>query len=145
MAPGSPLTDAVRDCAGCSLPYPLKDLFRCSRCTEALYCSSLCQKAHWGIHKPRCCFPILSETWAVTVTCDEDRRGPPFRSTVVGSAHGIHTYGVPSPVSSLVSVPILVYRHIREGSLSMTTRKGLDNQIVTYLMIDPLTGFAPPE
>jgi len=39
-------------------------LFACSGCKQVKYCSKVCQKAHWRIHKPDC-KPILTESYVV--------------------------------------------------------------------------------
>lgn len=42
-------------CVECGVK-PIKH-FRCSRCKKAIYCSTVCQKAAWKLHK-KVCFPI---------------------------------------------------------------------------------------
>lgn len=37
-----------------------------------------------------------------------------------------------------------MFRHIQEDPLEMPRSEALDNQRATYLMINPVDGFAPP-
>lgn len=56
--------------------------------------------------------------------------------------------GKVSPISAVVGVPILIWRHDPTNSLnyiSHPNRERLDNQAVTFLMINPYTGWAPAE
>lgn len=41
-------------CANCSAEGAHLRLLRCGSCKEAEYCSTVCQKAHWPLHKPAC-------------------------------------------------------------------------------------------
>lgn len=51
-APAEPLVGATL-CQHCGGPGNV----RCSRCKAARYCSDLCQKAHWSVHKGTCAAP----------------------------------------------------------------------------------------
>lgn len=57
--------------------------------------------------------------------------------------HEIHRVGILCPVSQRVGLPLVIYRHL-EADLRRHDAS-LDNQVATYLMIDPHSGFAPPE
>ncbi|KAJ7170908.1 hypothetical protein C8R43DRAFT_875290, partial [Mycena crocata] len=63
----------------------------------------------------------------------------------IDATHRIHTRDVVCPVSAQVGLPIVMYRHLQTNPLSMRRDAGLDNQRATFLMIDPESGFAPPE
>jgi hypothetical protein len=79
------------------------------------------------------------------IGCESDRRNGLFNAIDLDATHPIHTQGIVCPVSAKVGLPIVIYRHLRENPLSMRRDAGLDNQQATYLMIDPESGFAPPE
>lgn len=53
-------------------------------------------------------------------------------------------HGGVSPVSQLIGVPLLIHREHEELPLDTPNIAEKDNQSVTYLMIDPETGFAAP-
>mmetsp|Transcript_52587 Transcript_52587/g.87410 ORF Transcript_52587/g.87410 Transcript_52587/m.87410 type:complete len:232 (+) Transcript_52587:92-787(+) len=57
----------------------------------------------------------------------------------------IFTKGTLSPLSSLIGLPLRFLRVDKRPSLSIPRTAKLDNQPVTYMMIDPVTGFAHPE
>ncbi|KAJ6495263.1 hypothetical protein C8R45DRAFT_165522 [Mycena sanguinolenta] len=82
----------------------------------------------------------------MVIPCDSEigRHGI-FREIDLEAAHPIHTHGIVCPVSAQVGLPIVMYRHLKEDPLDMDRDAGLDNQKATYLMIDPISGFAPPE
>lgn len=95
------------------------------------------------MHRPKC---IPEHVTGIIITCSGDRITRPIFSTVdIGRAHEIHQFGVPCPVSRNVGLPLVIYRHLRENPMTMHRTPDLDNQIATYLMIDPESGFAPPE
>ncbi|KAG8935167.1 hypothetical protein FRC01_007400 [Tulasnella sp. 417] len=53
-----------------------------------------------------------------------------------------------SPISMLVDVPIVIWRLRKDDPMSHLTsqeRPHLDNSSVTFLMINPWTGWAPPQ
>lgn len=87
-------------------------------------------------------FPVRG----VTIHCENDkRRGAGiFQITDLSPTHNIHTEGVLCPVSVKIGLPIIMYRHLRGDPLAAARDAGLDNQIATYLMVDPRSGFAPP-
>lgn len=76
------------------------------------------------------------------VPCDGERRLHGFMKSVsIGPDHPIHTKGVVSPVSQKLGFPVVIYRHLPDGGYGAE----YDCQIATYLMIDPVSGFAPFE
>ncbi len=111
-----------------------------------------CQKEAWKTHK-RVCKPapvdLLSASpprepiAGVRVLGGNNRPFYPERTTV-GSDHPVWTLGSISPVSQVVDVPILIHREREETDLAAPNDADLDNQSVTYLMIEPVRGFAPP-
>lgn len=50
---------------------------------------------------------------------------------------------VPSPVMAMLGIPIRVHRRLRVAPSAMLRTASLDNQVATYLMIEPSSGFAP--
>ncbi|KAJ7266907.1 hypothetical protein B0H12DRAFT_139419 [Mycena haematopus] len=80
----------------------------------------------------------------MVISCDSEiRRKGIFYEIDLEATHPIHTHGIVCPVSAQVGLPIVMYRHLREDPLKMLRDPGLDNQKATYLMIDPISGFAP--
>eukprot|EP01086_Lenisia_limosa_P002883 TRINITY_DN16971_c0_g1_i1.p1 TRINITY_DN16971_c0_g1~~TRINITY_DN16971_c0_g1_i1.p1 ORF type:complete len:251 (+),score=47.55 TRINITY_DN16971_c0_g1_i1:2-754(+) len=64
MLAGQHLSIACREaqattCAYCAALKLKSDLKRCSRCHRAVYCSAVCQKAHWPAHKTSCKKPVF--------------------------------------------------------------------------------------
>ena len=57
--------------------------------------------------------------------------------------HRVWTAGRTSPLSQLVDMPLLVQKDWTELPLEYPGHADLDNQAVTYLMIDPQSGLAP--
>ncbi|KAJ7170913.1 hypothetical protein C8R43DRAFT_981575 [Mycena crocata] len=77
--------------------------------------------------------------------CQSDPQNYPFTGIDIDATHPIHTRGVVCPVSAKVGLPLVMYRHLQTNPLSMGRDADLDNQRATYLMIDPQSGYAPPE
>jgi len=77
---------------------------------------------------------------AVIVRCNVDKRNSlPWSATTIPTDHPVFSQPVP-PVPALIEVQLVLHR---VGTQS-TNRTDLDNQIATYLNIDPNSGFAPP-
>ncbi|KAJ7064911.1 hypothetical protein C8F01DRAFT_1021620 [Mycena amicta] len=121
---------------------------RCSKCKQTKYCSVECQTADWKSHK-RVCRPAPPEgtVRGIVISCDGEmrRNNGLFTEIDLDGTHPIHTEGIVCPLSARVGLPIVIYRHLREDPLTMVRDAGLDNQRATYLMINPVDGFAPPE
>ncbi|KAJ7163742.1 hypothetical protein C8R46DRAFT_1101217 [Mycena filopes] len=115
----------------------------CSKCKNTPYCSQDCQKADWKSHKVTCSRPSVVR--GIVLGCQSDSRNGIFNEIDLDATHPIHSQGTTCPLSAQVGLPIVIYRHLRENPLSMRHDAGLDNQRATYLMIDPESGFAPPE
>ncbi|KAI0458421.1 hypothetical protein F5B21DRAFT_500318 [Xylaria acuta] len=78
---------------------------------------------------------------AVIVRCDVEKlQFPPWSATTIPVDHAIFSQPV-APVPRLIEVPLVFHR---VGTRS-ANRPDLDNQIVTYMNIDAVSGFAPPE
>ncbi|KAI0487318.1 hypothetical protein F4859DRAFT_250653 [Xylaria cf. heliscus] len=78
---------------------------------------------------------------AVIVRCDLERtQSPSWSATTIPANHAIFSQSV-APVPRLIEVPLVFYR---VGTQS-ANRADLDNQIITYMNIDAVSGFAPPE
>ena len=122
--------------------------------SDALLQSNACQISDWGRHKSNCAppqdsgptqnQPLPESVVGIVISCDADRdRGARiFTPTSIGPTHPIWTRGKTSPLFQQVGLPIIVYRHHPGNPLTMIPDAGLDNQIATYLMIEPSTGFA---
>ncbi|KAF7325861.1 MYND-type domain-containing protein [Mycena kentingensis (nom. inval.)] len=135
---------SATECNNCKKTDGADQFKRCSRCKQASYCSTDCQAANWPSHKATC---RPSQVRGITIACEGDmrRNGGLFKEIDIDAAHPIHSQGVVCPMSAKVGLPIVIYRHLRENPLTMTRTPNLDNQRATYLMINPVDGFAPPE
>lgn len=83
--------------------------------------------------------PASETIQAVICRCDGDS-GLKWSTTTIPSSHAIFDLD-PSPVPSLLEVPLVFQR------LTAHTKHtaALDNRMVTFMNINPTTGFAPPE
>ena len=77
---------------------------------------------------------------AVIVRCIGDN-GPSWSATTIPSDHPVFNNTVP-PVPALLDFPIAIHRL---GTPSNGAYDCLDNQAITYLNIEPESGFAPPQ
>ncbi|KAG8904575.1 hypothetical protein FRB99_001538 [Tulasnella sp. 403] len=75
-----------------------------------------------------------------------------FQDTTITPAHAVFSpvdlQSRTSPISKLIGIPIAFWRHRQDDPMShlgSSIRETLDNQSVTYMMINPKTGFAPPQ
>jgi hypothetical protein len=78
--------------------------------------------------------------------CDKDGQeyGSFFRRKEIPSSHAVFQYGVISPVSELIGIPLLIYRYKRYLRYGADDDFGTNNQRITYLMIDSRSGFVQP-
>ncbi|KAI6046620.1 hypothetical protein EDC04DRAFT_3052959 [Pisolithus marmoratus] len=147
-------------CAKCGKESSMNALMRCSRCKSVLYCSNACQISHWRSHKSTCApaadastpvtgpssqkEPQTDSVVGIIIACDGDRgRGSRvFTPTTIHPSHPIWAHGQSSPLFRQVGLPLIVYRDHPGNPLTMVGNAGLDNQIATFLMIEPGTGFA---
>ncbi|KAL4071640.1 hypothetical protein V8B97DRAFT_415480 [Scleroderma yunnanense] len=131
------MTSPKSQCSKCGKEFSIQNLMRCARCKSALYCSNACQKSDWHSHKSTCKPPAPKKgpsqsqqptepVIGIRIACNADRD------------EGAQIF---TPTSQ-VGLPIIVYRHHQDNPLTMIGDAGLDNQIATYLMIEPSTGFA---
>lgn len=100
--------------------------------------STECQHADWPSHRQQCRPPSIQ---GIVIGCNNDRYRGTFRPIDIQPTHPIHSAGQVCPVSRVVGLPIIIYRHTQAGDGGVE----LDNAIATYLMIDPTDGFAPLE
>jgi len=134
-------------------------LSRCSRCRAVYYCSQSCQTAHWPAHKKTCDALVNLHAQQVQspseVTLDFipavellGGQGSPFNPREITLpkllSEKLIDRGVVSPISRLIGVPLVISRHMAEDPLAIPRQASLDNQAVTYLMIDPESGYASP-
>lgn len=118
----------------------------CARCRQSSYCSKLCQKENWAQHK-KSCNPAPG-------TNDAKNEQEPIQCVkIYGNADGGGRYedvhlpfshkifqSTPLPISLKFGYPLVmdvIIPHLPRGQET-------DNQHATWLMIDPVTGFAPP-
>ncbi|KAF8064432.1 hypothetical protein FPV67DRAFT_1381376, partial [Lyophyllum atratum] len=84
----------------------------------------------------------------MTIHCNRDRRNRGIYQRVeIRANHPIHSSGEIAPVSEVIKLALVIYRHLREPWTErggMTDDGSLDNKIATCLMIDKVSGFAPP-
>ncbi|KAI0065252.1 hypothetical protein BV25DRAFT_154403 [Artomyces pyxidatus] len=140
-------------CTHCTRNPP--DLKRCTRCRLARYCYNIqgpnCQNAAWSVHK-RVCRPPPSDLPTTPPSARVDgvrllaRHNTPFlpEAVTVSPEHVVWTTGHTSPISQLIGVPLLFHRELREWDVDAGNDPARDNQSVTYMMITPEIGFAPP-
>ncbi len=60
LAPGSDDARQAVTCTYCVNRSPARHLFKCSRCCQARYCTTKCQRADWPVHKRTDCRPVVS-------------------------------------------------------------------------------------
>ena len=111
--------------------------------------SASCQTDDWASHKKNC---IPECVRGIIINCEKDKWQDGihylFHPVDIRQDHPIHKFGEACPVSKVVGVPLIMYRHIRVPWMKRSSDEydaGLDNQIATYLMIDRVNGIAPPE
>lgn len=73
--------------------------------------------------------------------CDGERKLALFHEEDLPDTHRVFAEGAFSPISQLIGLPVRILRLDRRPSLSIP--RDYDNQLITYLMIDPVSGFAP--
>ncbi|KAL0572396.1 hypothetical protein V5O48_009556 [Marasmius crinis-equi] len=138
-------------CCRCNRPSP--QLQRCSKCKITFYCGSACQTAAWKSHKKICRDPPASLSFSPPAS-PEGIQGirliggynAPFlpdKPKLVPADHPVWTRGSVAPISQIVGVPLLIWRELEELGLDVRNDPNRDNQAVTFLMIDPESGFAP--
>ena len=156
------LVMATFKCFSCSKSRTEEEMQRCARCKSVWYCvrtspshlcfsfhvlsqSRECQVAHWKVHKPFCkeaADPNVP-AMAVIVPCEGEKTSGLFHTVQLHTTHEIHRLGSLSPISQLVGLPIVLFRHLGTDAFATPNNPSLDNRIATHLMIDPDTGFAP--
>ncbi|KAL0571133.1 hypothetical protein V5O48_010825 [Marasmius crinis-equi] len=136
-------------CNRCNRDSP--QLQRCSKCKIAFYCSATCQAAAWKSHKRICKDPPVSLTLTSPSSDIQGVRliggyNAPFfpdKPKPVPRDHPVWTASAVSPISQIVGVPLLIHRESSEMGLEESNDPDRDNQAVTFLMIEPMSGFAP--
>ncbi|KAI0702302.1 hypothetical protein BC835DRAFT_1411127 [Cytidiella melzeri] len=140
-------------CSKCgTAPQDGAQLQRCSRCKLTFYCGADCQNTAWKTHKrvckapPACTLKLTEPGSAVKATRLLGGHNRPFYpvATIVPASHPVWTTGAISPLSQIVGLPLLIHRELEEVPVNVRNDADKDNQAVTYLMIDPETGYAPP-
>lgn len=111
----------------------------CPRCNSVTYCSTLCVKEDWDDHKPNC--HALKDGIIKIVKIDGQTGGGGRYSRFWVMPEDPIFKTKPVPISEKIGFPLLVRRAMSESIRGPLT----DNQHATWLMIDPVTGFAPAE
>ncbi|KAH7913609.1 hypothetical protein BJ138DRAFT_1145620 [Hygrophoropsis aurantiaca] len=143
---------AEADCSVCHK----KGTLRCSRCKIDLYCSKTCQRVHWRFHKHICVWqpsshgalnyrqglpPFADNVNGIIIHCNVERPSKGiFEPTIIEPTHKIYRKGFHASLFRTVGLPIIVHRHHPVNGPGGNAR--LDNQIATYLMIEPADGLA---
>ncbi|KAG9015997.1 hypothetical protein FRB90_003888, partial [Tulasnella sp. 427] len=141
---------------------------------ETLYCGSKCQAQDWKAHKSLCkqrrseaqfkdqnvssnassMSPQPSGSDKVKAVHLKGGWNKPFNAEDAEIPNDHELFAVKgltkriSPISQLVGVPIIIWRIRKDNPMShlySQEREHLDNSSVTWLMIDPWTGWAPPQ
>jgi len=75
----------------------------------------------------------MSFVTGITINCTSERSngGGIFRPVQVDAKHLIYQHGIIAPVSNLVDLPLLVYKH----PLKATRDMALQNEIAQVLMV----------
>ena len=119
---------------------------RCAGCLLASYCSPLCQKENWPVHK-KTCSSIKKKSNNDPIPCvrlGAQAGGPSaYRKTTIPSNDDIFNQA-PAPISQRFGFP-LILRRTKPASQYSTRSANDDNPHATWLMIDPDHGFAPSE
>lgn len=113
---------------------------KCAACKNVSYCSKECQKANWTEHKSQCS-PKPSASPNDLVECVKIYGGPGGRYETVHLPRSDEIFrSPPLPITRKFKYPLVIKRlHDRLPRGTET-----DNQHATWLMIDPVSGFAPP-
>ncbi|ETW76096.1 hypothetical protein HETIRDRAFT_481608 [Heterobasidion irregulare TC 32-1] len=105
-----------KECAACSKDAS-DQLLTCPRCqNESIsYCSQECQEAD-SQHSWDCRLPVVQ---GIQILCDGERHDPPFNPVEITPTHQIYEYGDVCPVSEVIDLPIVMFRHSTEHPLNM--------------------------
>ena len=117
---------------------------RCAGCKQVSYCSRTCQKQDWQWHKSACrkSNGSTDKDKMVKVVKIHAKLGGGGRYSGVQITREDPIFKTkPVPISQKFGFPLLVYRPMDKSEREPLT----DNQHATWLMIDPITGFAPAE
>ncbi|KII84148.1 hypothetical protein PLICRDRAFT_57953 [Plicaturopsis crispa FD-325 SS-3] len=138
------MLDDTKQCANCSnlkRDLSLIDIF-CPRCTTH-YCSFSCEAEHASIHQ-RFCRPMLPDNvQGFELSCRDDE--DPIRSVEIHSRDEIHSRGEICPLSRYIDIPLVMYRHLKQNSMTMTYNPELDNRLASSLMVVPDSGYVIPK
>ncbi|MCJ1470658.1 hypothetical protein MMC07_009304, partial [Pseudocyphellaria aurata] len=117
-----------------------------TRCRQSSYCSRDCQKKNWPKHKATC-QPLSGsndpnhekEPIRCVKIYSQGEGGGRYEEILLPFSHPIFQSD-PLPVSLKFDYPLVLQRLVP----NLSQRQETDNQHATWLMIDPVTGFAPP-
>ena len=115
----------------------------CPHCNGVTYCSTLCVKEDWEDYKPNChgFASTVKDATVKAVQIHAKTGGGGYYSKFWLSPEDPIFNTKPVPISQKIGFPLLVGRPMNESMRGPLT----DNQHATWLMIDPITGFAPLE
>jgi hypothetical protein len=80
----------------------------------------------------------MSFVTGITINCNHERSngGGVFRPVQVDAQHPIYQHGVVAPISKLVDLPLLVYKHpSKEANGCATGDMSFSNEIAGMLML----------
>lgn len=116
-------------------PNCFKDLFlqaplqKCSNCNQGYFCSQICQQKGWDLHKVSC------KGKQGKVACLVTKSGYAMEQVWLDPNDPIFDKATISPAMALCDIPLCL----------IELEKGENNQWCTFLMIDPISGYAPPQ
>jgi len=121
----------------------------CAACKSVWYCSTECQKKHWPMHKIACKKTRGSKSAPSDATDTTQPQGDIPCVKIFGSNSGGGRYEdvtIPSTDPIFGNTPLPVTVKFRYPLVMKRLHDGTDdNQHATWLAIDPVSGFAPPE
>jgi len=103
------------------------ELLKCSNCNQAFFCSQNCQKKAWNLHKISC------KGIEGKIACIEMKSPSEMNQVYLDPNDPVFDQAALSPAINRCGIPLCL----------LPIRAGENNQWCTFLMIDPITGWAP--
>jgi hypothetical protein len=105
---------------------------RCGACRKVYYCSETCQKNDWKSHKPNC----LNEEKTIQACLVDGDQVIEQQIAIKGNELTDRTIWHICRVPTMLGVPLVVKRLGPSTNIQ-------DREIAVFMMVDPVTGFAP--